>query len=151
MLMFVGGSAPALGPVGGIHWHTSATNIVEYYATDPQRQNIPWVRVTNAAGKATVYRTAEFKREPDPAKIRHMDCIDCLQKTSHLPIPRLEPANSLFALLQNLRLPATALLLVSSLPGRRISTLFPPTSSSTATENGNSLPQHGKLTIPARA
>ena len=49
MLVHVGGGSPAHGPVGGIHWHMLVSNKVEYYATDPRRQTIPWVRVTARA------------------------------------------------------------------------------------------------------
>jgi len=37
----VGGGSPAHGPVGGIHWHMSVANKVEYIATDAKRQEIP--------------------------------------------------------------------------------------------------------------
>ena len=79
-----GGSNNANGPIGGIHWHMNVDNKIEYYATDPQRQTIPWVRVTNRdSGAVTVYRTPDFKGEPDPAKIRVMDCIDCHNRPAH--------------------------------------------------------------------
>jgi nitrate/TMAO reductase-like tetraheme cytochrome c subunit len=79
-----GGDRSADGPTGGIHWHMNVANKIEYYATDPQRQAIPWVRVTNKAnGSVTVYRTPGFKGEPDPQKIRVMDCIDCHNRPAH--------------------------------------------------------------------
>ncbi len=87
LLVNVGGGSPAHGPVGGIHWHMNISNKVEYYATDVQRQVIPWVRVTAADGTVTVYRTAEFKGEPDAAKIRRMDCIDCHNRPAHRYAP----------------------------------------------------------------
>jgi nitrate/TMAO reductase-like tetraheme cytochrome c subunit len=83
LLVNVGGGSPAHGPVGGIHWHMNVSNKIEYYATDVQRQVIPWVRVTGQDGVATVYRTAEFKGDPDPANIRRMDCIDCHNRPAH--------------------------------------------------------------------
>ena len=46
MLMHVNKSAPG-SPAGGIHWHVSDSEKVEYYATDDKRQDIPWTRVTN--------------------------------------------------------------------------------------------------------
>ncbi len=83
LLINVGGGSPAHGPVGGIHWHMNVSNQVEYFASDAQRQVIPWVRITKADGTATVYRTAEFKGEPDPAKVRRMDCMDCHNRPAH--------------------------------------------------------------------
>jgi nitrate/TMAO reductase-like tetraheme cytochrome c subunit len=83
MLVNVGGGSPAHGPVGGIHWHMNIANKVEYYATDAQRQVIPWIRVTAQDGAVTIYRTPEFKGEPDAAKIRRMDCIDCHNRPAH--------------------------------------------------------------------
>jgi len=83
LLVNVGGGSPAQGPVGGIHWHMNISNKVEYYASDLQRQVIPWVRVTGADGKMTVYRTADFKGEPERAKIRQMDCLDCHNRPAH--------------------------------------------------------------------
>ena len=83
LLLHVGGGTSAHGPVGGIHWHMNVANKVEYYATDPQRQVIPWVRITPKDGVATVYRTPDFKGDPDPAKIRRMDCLDCHNRPAH--------------------------------------------------------------------
>ncbi|HTQ31653.1 MAG TPA: NapC/NirT family cytochrome c [Opitutaceae bacterium] len=83
LLLNVGGGSNENGPVGGIHWHMNVANKIEYYATDPQRQNIPWVRVTSKEGEVTVYRTPDFKGEPDPQKIRVMDCIDCHNRPAH--------------------------------------------------------------------
>jgi hypothetical protein len=59
------------------------SNKIEYYATDRQRQTIPWVRRTAADGTVTVYRTPDFKGEPDPALIRRMDCMDCHNRPAH--------------------------------------------------------------------
>jgi len=83
MILKVGGSDPLRGRVGGIHWHTSVNNRVEYAATDPARQNIPWVRMTDAQGVVTVYHTARFTNEVSPAQIRLMDCMDCHNRPSH--------------------------------------------------------------------
>lgn len=83
LLIHVGGGSAVNGPVGGIHWHIMAANKVEYYATDDQRQKIPWVRVTGPGGRTTVYRVADFKGEPPPGQIRRMDCIDCHNRPAH--------------------------------------------------------------------
>ncbi|MFT3868734.1 MAG: NapC/NirT family cytochrome c [Nibricoccus sp.] len=89
LLLHVGGGDAKHGHVSGIHWHTSKENVVEYYAEDEQRQKIPWVRVTKPDGTATVYASAEFKGQPDPAKIRRMDCLDCHNRPAH----RFQPPN----------------------------------------------------------
>ena len=54
---------PSLGPVGGIHWHMLAGNKVEYIATDPARQKIPWVRMTDSQGVVTVFKTRNFTND----------------------------------------------------------------------------------------
>jgi nitrate/TMAO reductase-like tetraheme cytochrome c subunit len=89
MLMHVNKRAPG-SPLGGIHWHASDTEQVEYYATDEKRQDIPWMRVTNLKdGTSRVFRTEEFKGEPPADKIRMMDCMDCHNRPAHI----FPPAN----------------------------------------------------------
>ncbi|HOW68156.1 MAG TPA: NapC/NirT family cytochrome c [Candidatus Paceibacterota bacterium] len=83
MLLKVGGGDPAHGPVGGIHWHMNLNNKVEYLATDDRRQEIPWVRLTNAKGEVTEYRAAGFTNEVNTAQVRVMDCIDCHNRPAH--------------------------------------------------------------------
>lgn len=79
----VGGADPMHGPVGGIHWHVSQQNKIEYLASDEKRQTIPWVRVTDAQGVVTEYRTARFTNDPARFEIRQMDCIDCHNRPAH--------------------------------------------------------------------
>jgi len=84
MLLHVNKSAPG-GLFGGIHWHVSKTDRVEYYAADFKRQDIPWMRVTNLqTGVAKVFRTEAFKGEPPADKIRVMDCMDCHNRPAHV-------------------------------------------------------------------
>src|SRR3954452_22493746 len=40
MRLHVGGGSESLGPVSGIHWHTSRQQVIEYVATDDKRQVI---------------------------------------------------------------------------------------------------------------
>ena len=83
MLMLVNTGRPG-GPLGGIHWHVNPENKVEYYATDPKRQDIPWMRVTDTkTGSVQVFRTEEFTGEPPANLIRRMDCIDCHNRPAH--------------------------------------------------------------------
>ena len=79
----VGGADPKHGPVGGIHWHVSQQNKIEYLATDEKRQTIPWVRVTDAKGVVTEYRTARFTNDTSHFEVRSMDCIDCHNRPAH--------------------------------------------------------------------
>jgi hypothetical protein len=84
MLLHVNKSAPG-GPPGGIHWHVSDSQKVEYYATDDKRQDIPWTRVTNLKdGTARVFRTPGFTGEPPANRIRVMDCLDCHNRPAHV-------------------------------------------------------------------
>jgi hypothetical protein len=83
MLMHVNKSAPG-SPAGGIHWHVSDSEKVEYYATDDKRQDIPWTRVTNLKdGTSRVFRTPDFTGEPPADRIRVMDCMDCHNRPAH--------------------------------------------------------------------
>ncbi|HTI98579.1 MAG TPA: NapC/NirT family cytochrome c [Dongiaceae bacterium] len=83
LLLHVGGADPAHGPAGGIHWHVSKENKIEYIATDAKRQVIPWVRVTDAKGVVTVYKTPGFTNDPAQYQLRRMDCIDCHNRPAH--------------------------------------------------------------------
>jgi len=84
LLLKVGGGGGPGEPKGGIHWHMSVANKVEYIATDPQRQVIPWVRVTdNATGNVIVYRDPNFHDDPAKYSVREMDCMDCHTRPSH--------------------------------------------------------------------
>ena len=83
LLLKIGGSDPRQGPVGGIHWHNLPGNKVEYVATDEARQTIPWVRVTDAQGHVTVFKTARFTNDVSKMDIRTMDCMDCHNRPAH--------------------------------------------------------------------
>ena len=84
LVMKVGGGTQRQGQGLGIHWHIE--NKVEYIATDPLKQNIPWIQVTDASGKVTVYRDVENPLTDDEitkAQKQTMDCIDCHNRVSH--------------------------------------------------------------------
>ena len=83
LLLKVGGADPTHGPVGGIHWHMSVANKIEYYASDDARQKIPWVRMTDAQGVVTIFRASNYTNTPGDAQIRRMDCIDCHNRPAH--------------------------------------------------------------------
>ncbi|MCF7764901.1 MAG: NapC/NirT family cytochrome c [Verrucomicrobia bacterium] len=84
MLLKVGGGDPTQGPVSGIHWHMSVANKVEYMATDPAHQVIPWVRMTDPQGVVTEYTTPDFDGEVRSDLVRTMDCMDCHNRPSHV-------------------------------------------------------------------
>src|ERR1051325_9008020 len=87
LLLNVGGGEPSRGPVGGIHWHMNIANKVEYVATGKDGETIPWVRLTNAEGESTEYRTDDFKTEPSQHDIHRMDCLDCHSRPAHNVMP----------------------------------------------------------------
>ena len=98
LLLKVGGGDPAHGPVGGIHWHMSISNQVEYIATDATRQKIPWVRLTDPVGVVTVFRERTFTNNPEQYEIRKMDCIDCHNRPAHRYTPPADAINLAIAL-----------------------------------------------------
>jgi hypothetical protein len=71
-------------PETGVHWHIA--NKVEYVASDPERQNIPWVRsVDRRTGIAEVYTSQAPPSAARPAgEIRTMDCVDCHNRPTHI-------------------------------------------------------------------
>ncbi len=85
-----GGGTAREGRGKGIHWHIE--NKVEYIAVDnPQlSQNIPWVRVTYAAGGAEdVFVDMEADLPVDFAQknrslIKIVDCMTCHNRISHV-------------------------------------------------------------------
>jgi nitrate/TMAO reductase-like tetraheme cytochrome c subunit len=86
LIMKVGGADPGRGPVGGIHWHMNIANRIEYIATDPQRQVIPWVRITRRDGSTQVFQTSEGALSDEQvaaATPRVMDCMDCHNRPAH--------------------------------------------------------------------
>ncbi|MCE9616679.1 MAG: cytochrome C [Lentisphaerae bacterium] len=88
MLVKVGGGTSTGEHEGGSHWHVRAGNKVEYIAADKKRQVIPWVRLTDASGKVTVFRTQDAataltEEQIAAATVRTMDCIDCHNRPTH--------------------------------------------------------------------
>ena len=87
LLMKIGGGDPEFGRAEGIHWHMNIGQKVEYIATDHTRQEIPWIRVTDADGNVTIYESQSSTlsaEEVEAAEIRQMDCIDCHNRPSHI-------------------------------------------------------------------
>ncbi len=84
LLLKVGGGDPTSGPVGGIHWHMNVGNKVEYFPRDKARQDIPWVRLTDAQGVVTVFRVEDFTNQVAESEIRTVDCMDCHNRPAHI-------------------------------------------------------------------
>jgi len=84
MLVKIGGGVSRKGQGKGIHWHIE--NRVEYIATDPQRQNIPWVRAEMNGETVTFVDVAQPLSEAQlaSAEIRVMDCLDCHNRATHI-------------------------------------------------------------------
>ena len=90
MILKTGGGDTSVGPPSGIHWHMAIGNRIEFVATDPELQEIPWVRaVADATGKESVYRSDGLAAtDPPPAGTRRtMDCLDCHNRATHVFLP----------------------------------------------------------------
>ncbi len=87
MLLKVGSGSPLAARISGIHWHVNPEVTVEYIATDKQRQDIPWVRVTDKlTGRVTVFHDSSNPHATNAvaSKLsRVMDCMDCHNRPSH--------------------------------------------------------------------
>jgi nitrate/TMAO reductase-like tetraheme cytochrome c subunit len=83
LLLKVGGADATHGPPGGIHWHMSLANKVEYAASDDLKQDIPWVRITDAQGKVTEFTRPDFTNGLPGQTIHRMDCRDCHNRPAH--------------------------------------------------------------------
>ncbi len=91
MVLHVGGKDIG-GRSTGIHWHADPANVVEYVATDEQRQTIPWVKVTNAAGETREYAVAGASPDLAGGVRRRMECTDCHNRPSHAIAPTAQRA-----------------------------------------------------------
>lgn len=119
LLLRVGGE-PDVGHGKGIHWHMNLGSRIEYFATDPARQQIPWMQVTDlSTGATTVYAADDGSApaNPPPANSLHtMDCIDCHNRPAHIlysPAQSLDEALGLGAIdpsLPSIRLTGAQLL-----------------------------------------
>jgi nitrate/TMAO reductase-like tetraheme cytochrome c subunit len=68
----------------GVHGSHAAPGVTIEYASDPSRQNIPWVRYTDSTGQTTEYATADWDVEGSAQlQRREMDCMDCHTRPAH--------------------------------------------------------------------
>jgi len=84
LVVKTGGGTQREGLGYGIHWHIE--NPVYFYATDPERQQIPYIVVTNPDGTRTEYVDMESGIDPaaiPPDELQSMDCITCHNRVAH--------------------------------------------------------------------
>lgn len=82
--LHVGGGSRALGIGTGIHWHMNLDNEIEYIATDPTRETIPYVRLRDREGNVREFVVAATAPEQLAAGTRRrMDCMDCHNRPAH--------------------------------------------------------------------
>jgi hypothetical protein len=83
-----GGGTKRLGLGRGIHWHVE--NNVLFYTTDPEEQDIPYIRVELDDGSVIEYTDIEADIDPkgiEPSDLKQMDCITCHNRITHLVLP----------------------------------------------------------------
>jgi hypothetical protein len=89
LVLKTGGGSKRVGLGRGIHWHI--VNQVYFLPTDPEQQNIPYVRVVEDDGSLSEYTDIEAQIQPDQineADLVQMDCITCHNRITHLvPTP----------------------------------------------------------------
>ena len=86
MMVKVGRGPNGLLAGEGVHYHMQIAQKVEFIARDAQRQEIAWVRATDAKGKTREYQLqskplSDAERASLP--VRSMECIDCHSRPAH--------------------------------------------------------------------
>lgn len=84
LVMKIGGGTQRQGLGYGIHWHIE--NPVLFYASDRERQDIPYIVVEGPDGSRTEYLDVESGFDPAairPEQLQRMDCITCHNRTAH--------------------------------------------------------------------
>jgi hypothetical protein len=88
LLMKIGPEFSPMGLTEGIHWHINKNYKIEYIASSPDRESIPWVKLTNLkTGEVKTFIDEENKLDKkamDTLEVRSMDCMDCHNRPSHL-------------------------------------------------------------------
>ena len=91
-----GGGSARQGLGKGIHWHIE--NPIYYYASDPEEQEIPYVKYTLEDGTVKEYIDIESGIDPasiNPDELKEMDCITCHNRITHLVTPPEETIDGL--------------------------------------------------------
>jgi nitrate/TMAO reductase-like tetraheme cytochrome c subunit len=93
LALHIGGPDEKTASGRAIHWHADPRVRVEYIATDPDRQTIPFVRTIDEKGKTKEYVVEGTSPETLAAgTTRTMDCIDCHNAAAHRISPTAEQA-----------------------------------------------------------
>jgi len=80
LLMKIGGGTASARSIHGAHVGPGVS--IHYWYTDEKRQVIPRVEYTNSlTGRKTMYATADA---PPGGTERHMDCMDCHNRPTHI-------------------------------------------------------------------
>jgi nitrate/TMAO reductase-like tetraheme cytochrome c subunit len=90
MIIKTGGGDPATGQPEGIHWHMNIGNKIDYVAADEKHQVIPYIHVEDMQGRVTEYYAKDSTLTKDQiakAPRRHMDCVDCHNRPTHIYVP----------------------------------------------------------------
>jgi nitrate/TMAO reductase-like tetraheme cytochrome c subunit/mono/diheme cytochrome c family protein len=98
LVLKTGGGSARLGLGRGIHWHIE--NPVYYYASDPEKQDIPYLRVVRPDGTSVEYVDVESGFDPaglDQAALEEMDCITCHNRITHLVYTPRDSVDGLLA------------------------------------------------------
>ena len=93
-----GGGTEREGLGRGIHWHIQ--NPVLYLPTDPEEQDIPYIRVVDDDGGIREYIDIESDFDPaqiDESELKQMDCITCHNRITHLVPPPEDTIDQLIA------------------------------------------------------
>jgi nitrate/TMAO reductase-like tetraheme cytochrome c subunit len=120
MLIKIGGERTTLLRGFGIHYHMLIARHVEYIATDEQRQEIRWVRVTRQDGSVREFTSGGPLTDAEKATLekRTMDCMDCHNRPSHqFPAPTHRVDMALAAGTLSLELPSIKVQAVLALDG----------------------------------
>lgn len=86
LLMKIGGANDGMGGGAGIHYHMLVAHEMEFVARDPQRQEIAWVRVTDADGEVKEYSLESnplTDEERGSLEARKIECVDCHSRPTH--------------------------------------------------------------------
>jgi hypothetical protein len=90
LLMKIGGGNDESGVTSGIHWHMNIANEITYATLDPERLEIPWIKVKSRDGKVKIYRDKNNKLSDEELLkgfVKKMDCIDCHNRPTHIYHP----------------------------------------------------------------
>lgn len=87
LVLKIGPEFDSTGLTKGIHWHISKNFRIEYIASTPDRETIPWIKLTDlTTGEVKIFNDAKNPvsgKELEKYEVRTMDCMDCHNRASH--------------------------------------------------------------------